>query len=73
MTRGAAIRPRLVYVDDELYGDFKTETDREKAVPGARESGEGVLLSQWKTDGYHGPGWSEPRSEPEHEHGREAG
>jgi len=32
--RGAPVPPWLIYVDDELYGDFKTEADREKALPG---------------------------------------
>jgi len=72
MANDTPARPWLIYVDGELYGDFKTETDREKALPEPRATG-AVALSQWETDDYHGPGWPEPRSEPEHEPGREAG
>jgi len=36
MANDTPTRPWLIYAVGELYGDFKTETDREKAQPRAR-------------------------------------
>jgi hypothetical protein len=71
-------RPWAIWVDDELYGDFKTEAERDKALPKAREyareTGGQVLLQDWEPPGhydreqatYRAYGhWPQPRPDPE--------
>ncbi len=71
------LRPFAIWVDDEIYGDFKSEADQHKALPAAREyarqTGGQVLLQDWEPPGHydrvkdtyssHGC-WPEPRPEP---------
>ncbi len=46
MANDIPARPGLIHTDGELYGDFKTKADREKALPKARKSGGEVQLCQ---------------------------
>ncbi len=54
------VRPWLIYVDGELYGDYRTDADQHRALSGAAASGGEVMISHWDSDGYRGPGWTDP-------------
>ena len=73
-------RPWVIYVDGELYGDVKTKTDRDKALPAAgeyaRESGGGSCSPSGEggiptaTTAQAGlSAWPAPEHEPEREAG----
>jgi hypothetical protein len=59
-TPSTPARPWLIYADGELYGDYRTEADQLKALPGAIAAGEDITISRWDHYGYRGPGWTEP-------------
>ena len=53
-------RPWLVWLDGDLYGDFRTQPEQLAAVTEAAASGGEVSTSHWDPEGYTGPGWTEP-------------
>jgi hypothetical protein len=55
-------RPWLIFTDGDLFGDYRSESDRNKALPEARATG-AVSTSQWDPGKWGGPGWTD--AEPE--------
>ena len=53
-------RPWLVWLDGELFGDFRTQHEQLAAVTEAAAAGGEVSTSHWDPEGYFGPGWIEP-------------
>jgi hypothetical protein len=52
-------RPWLVWLDGDLFGDFRTQPEQLAAVGEAAATGGAVATSHWDPDGYAGPGWTE--------------
>ena len=55
-------RTWLVYIDDDLVGNFPTQEKQMAALPGAFAAGGKITTAHWNPNGDHGPGWT--RSEP---------
>lgn len=53
-------RPWLVWLDGDLFGDFRTQPEQLAAVTEAAAAGGEVSTSHWDPEGYTGPGWTEP-------------